>query len=245
MILLEEPTITCLSSSVPTHDARLLVPPHRHDAEVLVAVGGKVCYNAHGRDGRPVDAHVQRLVEQVHTSTLEHATFSFLITGISRGLSHELVRHRHFSFSQRSTRYTDESDERVVLEPRALQLRNHAPAAFDGYRRSLEHAFGAYRAAVEDFMAEAPKTLSPTEKRKFARGAARQLLPHALETQLVLTGNLRTWREVLLLRSSRHAEAEIRRLMHHLWEWFVAHDVAPNVFSDLKVSFYEGFVELT
>lgn len=254
------PTITVMASSVPTGEAIDLVPDHDHEMETICAVGSKVCYDAHGKDGRAVSANVSRCVSERHFSVLEHATITFLVVGISRGLSHEFVRHRHLSFSQRSTRYTEEGTERVVLEPRILEA--YSVAKTEGpedeelskedsqlcdewinYNLSLTQSFKHYRKDVELKMLRAPSHLSATEKRKWARGAARQLLPHALETQLVVTGNLRTWREFLVLRSGRGAEAEIRRLSNAIGETLLNH--APNALHDFEVQHIDGFDEYT
>ncbi len=247
LTIIEHPTVTVVAHTVVTPEGRALVPEHDSDLELACAIGGKVCYDAHGRDGRPVDVHVQRLVEQQHFSVLEHAVVSVLITGISRGLSHELVRHRHMSFSQRSTRYTNEGDRRIVLEPRIIALRNDQPEAFAAYLRAIEAAFATYERAVGEFAWLAPVELSDTERRKYARGAARQLLPHALETQIVVTANLRTWREFLVLRSGRGAEAEIRRLAQAVYFRLTTDPRlgVENAFYDLEATSVDGWVELT
>ena len=245
MDYIEDSSFIVMGKLMPTQDALDLVPDHPYPAEIVPSVGAKACYDAHGKDGRSVKANVEKAVENQHLSVVEHMVVSIFIEGISRGLSHELVRHRHFSFSQRSTRYVDESVKRVVLEPRVLELRETQPMAFQTYIAALGEAFIFYDGAVGDFMELAREHHPGTEveMRKFARGAARQLLPTAVETQMVVTGNLRTWREVLLLRSERYAEAEIRRLMHNLWHGFFK-GLAPSVFSDFKEREVDGFTEL-
>jgi flavin-dependent thymidylate synthase len=93
------------------------LPPDGLPLERLIATAGKLCYDSYGPGGNPVIKHVNNLVGQQHFSVIEHANYGFVISGISRGLSHELVRHRHFSYSQRSTRYTAEEGGAYVLEP--------------------------------------------------------------------------------------------------------------------------------
>ena len=242
--LIEGPHAQIMAMSGVEDFTRRLVPYHQNKQEVLISAAAKACYDAHGPKGRSVEENVQRAISNQHFSVTEHSVVTLFITGISRGCSHELVRHRHFSFSQRSTRYVSENDACVVLEPRTLELKRREPAAFAEYLDSLEQSFAAYRKAVGAFEALAPESLSATDRRKYARGAARQLLPHALETQIVITGNLRTWREVLLLRTHHSAEAEIRRLFDFLWSRVFVH-VAPNVFHDFRSTIVNGFVELT
>jgi thymidylate synthase (FAD) len=246
LTLLDRPTVRVVMHTMVTLDGRELVPPHHEDLETAVAIGGKVCYDAHGRDGRPVDRHVQRLADQQHGSVFEHATVSLLLTGISRGCSHELVRHRHMSFSQRSTRYTDEGECRIVLEPRVLALRDEQPEAFAIYLSGLTAAFASYRSLVGAFLALAPAELSDVERRKYARGAARQLLPHALETQIVVTANLRTWREFVVLRSHRSAEAEMRRLADAIYRRLTSYfDLRNALEHGLTTTTVDGFLEIT
>lgn len=256
MKIITEPIVKLVSKTqyIPLEECEL--PPHDNDLENIIAVGGKVSYDSYGKDGRPVDLHVQNLVNEQHLSVLRHVNLGFYIAGVSRGLSHELVRHQAgFSYSQRSTRYTNEDDCAIVLEPEyagiyctmeseddlpiddgdELVLRQH----IDGFR----HQLMVYLQHVEHFTRTAPANYSPVKRRKWARGKARQNLPHALETRLIVTANVQAWRHFMLMRSNRGAEAEIRRLAHHIWPFLV--DLVPNALVDLKATVYEGFIEVT
>jgi thymidylate synthase (FAD) len=84
--------------------------------ETLVEVAARTCYQSF-RGGRPHAEHLRHLIEVGHGSTLEHAVWSLLIVGVSRSLSHELVRHRHLSPSQLSQRYVDSADVAFVVPP--------------------------------------------------------------------------------------------------------------------------------
>lgn len=235
--------------------------PHMPDSseqemEMIVATAGKTCYNARG-GGRPVDEHIRNLVLQKHYSVLEHVSVTFLLQGISRGCSHELVRHRHLSFSQRSTRYVDEGSREYVIEPTFAKFMNGEfgiPSSANPltlgveYLKHVEASFDLYEKLVEQLV-EVLKTsypdVAPTDIRKRARGSARQVLPTCLATEIVVTGNFRTWREVLLLRTSRYAEPEIRRLFSDLWLEYFGDERFANFFCDFNVEMVEGFVELT
>lgn len=229
-------------------------------SEQLIAHAGKGCYDAYGRDGRSIAQHIDTLIGSGHGSVLEHANVSLFIAGISRGCSHEFVRHRAgFAYSQRSTRYVDESECNVVLEPYIAELYERALAAMNDervenvnakgrellhhYCSSLEESVNNYRWVVNHLMEEAPGYLNKVGRRKWARGKARQLLPIALETRMTVTANLRAWRHFLCMRSNQAAEAEMRRLAERVY--MVLHPCAPKVFDDLGKSavLKNGFLE--
>ncbi|KKM13829.1 hypothetical protein LCGC14_1712230 [marine sediment metagenome] len=209
--------------------------------EQLIAHAGKGCYDSYGEDGRSIEEHIRGLIDVGHGSVLEHANISVFIEGISRGCSHEFVRHRAgFSYSQRSTRYVDEGECSIVLEPHmamlykmdATERRPDEEILITRYCQSLRDSVNEYRFAVDKLLRLAPTDLGETDKRKWARGKARQLLPIGLETRMTVTANLRAWRHFLVMRSSQHAEAEIRRLTQELW-WQLS-PYAPSVFKDLE-----------
>ena len=92
------------------------------DAAVLAEAAGRVCYMSYEK-GREHNAYLQNILESGHGSTLEHSSFSFLLEGISRSLTHELVRHRQgCSYSQLSQRYVDGSHIEFVVPPKLLAL---------------------------------------------------------------------------------------------------------------------------
>lgn len=211
-------------------------------SERLIAHAGKGCYDSYGTDGRAIEAHVRNLRETRHGSVFEHANISLFITGISRGCSHEIVRHRAgFAYSQRSTRYTREDNASFVLDPYyadLLRLEGLGELDLDkafllnSFRDRCESSLGAYALHVDTLMELAPKEKNGVERRKWARGKARQLLPHALETRMTMTGNLRAWRFFIEERSSPFAEPEIRRLAKAIFD--TIYPFAPFVFEDLS-----------
>ena len=213
------------------------------DIEDLPEVAGRLCYMSFNNP-RPGGnkAYLQHILEAGHGSVLEHSTFGFIFTGISRSLTHELVRHRHFSFSQLSQRYVDESDAGMVC-PDAI--------ANDAMNRG--HWEGAVRIATQSYVdhvemlimdgPEAFPGCKGTEIRKAARGAARSVLPNATETKIMMSGNCRAWRGFLEQRASRHADGEIRKLANKVYAVLVQE--APNIFSDYtKIELPDGTFEL-
>ncbi|KKS92717.1 MAG: Thymidylate synthase ThyX [Parcubacteria group bacterium GW2011_GWA2_43_13] len=86
--------------------------------EKIVEVGGRVCYMSFIKGRKTNQEYIENLLSSGHGSVLEHVVWTFIVTGVSRGFSHEMVRHRvGFSYSQRSTRYVDEAEGNFVIPP--------------------------------------------------------------------------------------------------------------------------------
>src|SRR5262245_45819959 len=83
-------------------------------AERLAEVAGRVCYMSYGKGRKTNKEVLGHTLEVGHGSGREHWVWSFVVTGVSRSFTHELIRHRHFSYSQLSQRYVDESDSDYV-----------------------------------------------------------------------------------------------------------------------------------
>jgi len=152
------------------------------------------------------------------------------LTGVSRSLTHELVRHRHFSFSQLSQRYVPEGDAAFV-EPDVIADDPELHRLFSDAVESSRLAYGALLAGLEARFADVPNA---TLRRKQARQAARAVLPNATETRIVVTGNYRAWRHFVAMRASEHADVEIRDLAVRCLEELQR--VAGNVFGDFRIS---------
>lgn len=257
MKIITDPKVQVIAAPIFQDHPDYLLPGGGTHSERLIAHAGKGCYDSYGHDGRAINQHIGSLVSSGHGSVLEHANVSLFIEGISRGCSHEVVRHRAgFAFSQRSTRYTNEAEASIVLDPFYAGLYESLndptdaitmdeAALIHGFIRQCENAFTAYRLQVDWLMDLAPQRMTGVERRKWARGKARQLLPHALETRMTMTGNLRAWRWFLVQRSGEGAEAEIRRLANHVME--ALYHIAPMVLQDLVDGSheYEGFPVFT
>jgi thymidylate synthase (FAD) len=199
----------------------------------LVEFAGRACYQSWSKPNPRTATnagYVQHIIDVGHFSVLEHASVSFYITGISRSCTHELIRHRHFSYSQLSQRYVPADDAEVVLPPGLEddpELQELFLAAADASRA----AYTELLTRLEAKLADVPNA---TLRRKQARQAARAVLPNATETRIVVTGNYRAWRHFIAMRASEHADVEIRRLaiacLRRLTE------VAPTVFADFEIS---------
>lgn len=246
MNILTHPSVHVLSVPQFFDHPRYIIPQGGTPSERLIAHAGKGCYDAYGTDGRPLELHIGNLISSGHGSVLEHANVSLFIEGVTRGCSHEIVRHRAgFAYSQRSTRYTNESEASIVLEPylAALYLKGgevtmDEAAIINRVIKQADEDFETYNHLVSWLMEEGTH-LKGTDRRKWARGKARQSLPHCLETRLTMTGNLRAWRHFIEQRSGAGAEPEIRRLSNVVFDHLV--DIAPFVFDDYYGEVHEGY----
>ena len=199
--------------------------------ERLAEFAGRLCYMSQANPAkRPTREYLDNIKKQGHGSVLEHANYSLLLEGVSRSLTHELVRHRAgFAYSQLSQRYVDESKAAFVVPP-AVAGEEKLEAA---WREQIESAQKTYVTLVEQLMERYGWVADRVHRRKMAREAGRAVLPNATETKIVVTGNVRAWRTMLELRSSEGAELEIRRFAVAALRLFQRE--APGFFSDFVI----------
>jgi thymidylate synthase (FAD) len=201
--------------------------------EALVEFAGRACYQTWSKANPRTAtnaAYIKHIIDVGHFAVLEHASVSFYITGISRSCTHELVRHRHFSYSQLSQRYVPEDDAQVVIPPGLEddpELQQIVLAAADASRA----AYLDLLARLEAKFADQPNAVL---RRKQARQVARAVLPNDTESRIVVTGNYRAWRHFIAMRASEHADVEIRRLAIACLRELGA--VAPAVFADFEIT---------
>ena len=212
MELFFEPKVTLLSRPHFTEPQHLPVAwlGESSDGERLAEFAGRLCYMSQANPAkRPTREYLDNIKKQGHGSVLEHATYSLLLEGVSRSLTHELVRHRAgFSYSQLSQRYVDESNASFVVPPSII-----GDEKLEGvWRAHVEGAQQTYVSLVEQLMQRYGWVADRVHRRKMAREAARAVRPNATETKIVVTGNARAWRTLLELRAGEGAEMEIRRL---------------------------------
>ncbi|HEX6447796.1 MAG TPA: FAD-dependent thymidylate synthase [Streptosporangiales bacterium] len=200
--------------------------------EALCEFAGRACYQS-WKKPNPATAtnagYLHHILEMNHLSVLEHGTVTFYLTGVSRSLTHELIRHRHFSYSQLSQRYVPERNAAMV-EPEVIA---NDPELHELFTRAGEQALEAYTALLEALSKKFADVESPTLRRKQARQAARAVLPNATETRIVVTGNYRAWRHFVAMRASEGADVEIRELAIACLRELKR--VAPNVFADFEI----------
>ncbi|MEG2025510.1 MAG: FAD-dependent thymidylate synthase [Gordonibacter sp.] len=192
---------------------------HTPDPERAIATAARLCYAPVGAaelmetmpDER-VESVLATIMGSGHHSTLEHASYTFAVDGVSRALTHQLVRHRIASFNQQSQRYVKFSDELPVVKPESVASDPQASALFDG---AVAKAQEAYRALLDAGV--------PAED-------ARYLLPNAVESKIVITMNVRELLHFFELRCCNRAQWEIRDMAHRMLE--LALPTAPYLFMD-------------
>ena len=209
------------------------------DSSQLAKTSGQLCYMSFGpkrTTNENAAAYFERLTSAGHGSVLEHASFSFLLYGISRSVTHELVRHRAGTgFSQVSQRYVSGNVLRFVerpeyaADPELHQLfedrADRAAAEYEGLAdRLLERQEGGDARLSADYK---------TDARKKVQQASRSLLPNETEAPMVFTGNVRALRHIVEMRADAHAESEIRELAVRLFLCLFTID--PILFGDYRI----------
>src|SRR3954454_5727362 len=146
--------------------------------QALAEFAGRACYQSWTKTN-PATAtnagYLNHILEVGHLSVLEHGTVSMYLSGISRALTHELIRHRHFSYSQLSQRYVPERDAAMV-EPAVIA---EDPELHKRFVAAAEAGVQAYTELLEGLEQRFTDELNPTLRRKRARQAARAILPNA------------------------------------------------------------------
>ena len=201
---------------------------HTPDPERAIATAARLCYAPVGASElmetmpeERVASVLSTIMKSGHFSTLEHVSYTFAIDGVSRALTHQLVRHRLASFNQQSQRYVKYKEGGLdVIKPQTVEQDEEASKVFDD---AIQAAMDAYQ-----------KLLSlgvPAED-------ARYLLPNAAETKIVVTMNVRELLHFFELRACNRAQWEIRDLAHRMLE--LVRPTAPYIFQDAGAACVRG-----
>lgn len=200
---------------------------HTSDPERAIATAARLCYAPVGAvelmETMPeerVKSVLSTIMKSGHFSTLEHASYTFAIDGVSRALTHQLVRHRLASFNQQSQRYVKFTNGLETIKPASVAENAEASEIFDA---AIDQAVGAYTKLLELGI--------PAED-------ARYLLPNAAETKIVVTMNVRELLHFFELRCCNRAQWEIRDLALKMLE--LVKPTAPYVFADAGASCVRG-----
>ena len=185
------------------------------NAERLIEIAGRTSYLSFDKQGENTEKKfIRMLIKSGHHSVLEHAYATFRISGVSRAFTHQLVRHRLCSFTQQSQRYVDESNFNYI-EPDSIKDNPKAHPLFI------------------KFMEDTEKVYSELQRLGIKNEDARFVLPNAVESQIVVTANLREWRHIIELRGSLDAQWEIRKAAIEILKILRKH--APAVFEDFEI----------
>ena len=199
---------------------------HTPEPEKVIASAAKLCYSSsdietlmNGLTPEKIETFIKKLADLGHQSPLEHCTFTFGIEGVSRALTHQLVRHRIASYSQKSQRYVKEGQFEYVTPPSIAQ--NLADVTV--FKDFMEHCQQAYDYFIENGI--------PAEDARF-------VLPNACETKLVMTINIRSLLHFFDERCCERAQWEIRQMADIMLN--ICKEVAPNIFAKAGASCVRG-----
>lgn len=214
---------------------------HTPDAERLIATAAKLCYSSSDieslRDGltdEKIESFIDMLVSIGHESVLEHVSFTFGIEGISRACSHQLVRHRIASYSQKSQRYVNENGFEFIT-PASIEAVPEAKAEFDRIIGEITESYDKLAALLTDMHTAEFTSQGLDEKAarskasKLANEDARFILPNACETKIVVTMNVRSLFNFFRHRCCNRAQWEIRAVANEMLRQCM--EVAPHIFS--------------
>ena len=192
---------------------------HTPDPERAIATAARLCYAPVGAaelmETMPeerVQSVLSTIMKSGHFSTLEHVSYTFAVDGVSRALTHQLVRHRLASFNQQSQRYVKFAGDVEVVKPPTVAAQKDTSRVFD---EAIDAVVDAYHKLLDAGV--------PAED-------ARYLLPNAAETKIVITMNIRELLHFLSLRCCNRAQWEIRELANRMLE--LVRPTAPYIFMD-------------
>jgi len=202
----------------------------------ITEFAARMCYQSWDK-GRPHREHIHHLTSVGHLSVFEHNVFTFALAGISRSLTHELVRHRHMSFSQLSQRYVDHTYWNLgfVVPPDLIEWFKENPLAEEEWAENRFKELLEYKASLAN-------TRGSELHIKRRRQAARNCLPNCMETRMVVSGNARTWLEACLKRRPPGTTMENSPADLEIWRLFdrIKHILQSSYFPDMFKHFYEN-----
>lgn len=204
----------------------------------LVEFAGRACYETFNKPNPRTannTAFLSHLKEVGHLAVFEHASASFYIRGMSHTAAHELMRHRNLSFSQLSPRYVEEPEIPIIV-PEIIAESEELKSIF---LRAADDAQCVYEQLKERLEQELAHSDDPLYKNslldeKKIRQAAREILPHAQETRLIVSGHYRAWRHVIAMRGSEQVNREIRTIIIAILKELKK--VAPACFEDFDIN---------
>lgn len=196
------------------------------EPEKVIASAAKLCYSSsdieslmNGLTTEKIETFIKKLTDLGHQSPLEHCSFTFGIEGISRALSHQLVRHRIASYSQKSQRYVKEGQFEYIVPPKITENQ----ADVNVYENFMRHAQEVYDYLIRNGI--------PAEDARF-------VLPNACETKIIVTMNIRSLLHFFEERCCSRAQWEIRHMAYAMLR--ICKEIAPNIFAKAGASCVRG-----
>lgn len=215
--------------------------PEGTDAANLSEFAGRACYQSWGRPNLTTETnegYIDHIIEVGHNTVLEHGTVSIYIDQVSRSFTHEMIRHRHNSYSQLSQRFVVqgkpvEGQNPFVTPPLFQNSEIAGHILMMAWTDAMNH-YDALMGLANTILSTVP-TFEPeraTQRRKEAREAARCVLPNMTPTAIVVTGNHSAWRDFLTKRATLHADAEMRIVAMNIWA--ALYRTEPNLYRDFR-----------
>jgi thymidylate synthase (FAD) len=199
---------------------------HTPEPEKVIASAAKLCYSPsdieslmNGLTTEKVESFIKKLTDLGHQSPLEHCTFTFGVEGISRATSHQLVRHRIASYSQKSQRYVKENGFEYIT-PQTISN-----------NKFLHVKYKALMKRIQEFYNSAISEGIPAEDARF-------VLPNACETKIIMTMNVRSLLHFFEERCCERAQWEIRQMANIMLD--ICKEIAPNIFAKAGASCVRG-----
>ena len=184
----------------------------------VIERAGRTCYKSENRiTGHTAQDFVLKLIKNGHHAMIEHASAYYRVI-CDRGVTHEIVRHRLFSYGQESTRFCSYKGGVTFILPCWFDPNKDMSIDFEGlkYDGSEEHIWG-------QSMQHAEHTYQTLLKRGWIPQQARSVLPNSLKTEIVITGNLREWRHFFKLRTAKAAHPQMQEVANMLLEDMTIH----------------------
>lgn len=213
------------------------------NGEMTIAQAGKLCYSPVGvdeikenLDDESVAKYVEMLSDLGHYSPLEHVSFTFAIEGVSRTLTHQLVRHRIASYSQQSQRYVKLDSFEYIIPP-SIEANEEAKKIFLEAMEADRIAYGKIVDALYEKNYDAMIAKGYSEKKAKSQGEkasiedARYVFPNACETKIVVTMNARNLIHFFRVRTCNRAQWEIRELAIEMLK--IVKDIYPALFNNV------------
>ncbi|MBP1744670.1 MAG: FAD-dependent thymidylate synthase [Firmicutes bacterium] len=211
---------------------KVLLVEHTPNPEVLIAKAAKLCYSSVGIDkmNESMDSEstlkfINMLMSMGHESPVEHVSFTFAVEGVSRSLTHQMVRHRIASYSQQSQRYV-KLDQFEYIIPPEIENDSRARELYIGAMESSQKAYSEIAdILVGKYAAEGMKQGAAEKK---AIEDARYVFPNACETKIIVTMNVRSLLNFFHHRCCNRAQWEIRELAFQMLK--LVKQVSPAIF---------------
>ena len=214
----------------PSYEVLSVQSGHPEDPLKLIELAGRTCYKSeHKSTEDSAKKFVKMLIDRGHHSVIEHSSITVKFI-CDRGVTHELVRHRLASYSQESTRYCNyKGGVAFVIPPWIKEICRGEYLVGDPIPKFIQYPSNEFLWFIAMLDAES------YYQRMIAGGwspqQARSVLPNSLKTEIVMTANIREWRHVLTLRTSKEAHPQMREIMTPFLKW-MQHNI-PILFDDI------------